>query len=45
MTLTPRLIHELVTRALAEDIGTSDLSGLAISVDVTAEARFVLRRG
>lgn len=44
MTLTSHQINEIVVRALAEDIGTGDLSGLAIPADVPAEARFVPRR-
>ncbi len=44
MELTPFLVHEIVVRALAEDIGTGDLAGLAIPPDATAEARFVPRR-
>jgi nicotinate-nucleotide pyrophosphorylase (carboxylating) len=44
MDLAPHIIHEIVARALAEDIGTGDLTSMAaVPAEVQAEAAFVLR--
>jgi nicotinate-nucleotide pyrophosphorylase (carboxylating) len=44
MDLAPHIINEIVARALAEDIGTGDLTSMAaVPAEVRAEAAFVLR--
>jgi nicotinate-nucleotide pyrophosphorylase (carboxylating) len=44
MDLAPHIINEIVARALAEDIGTGDLTSMAaVPADARAEAAFVLR--
>ncbi|WP_129629091.1 carboxylating nicotinate-nucleotide diphosphorylase [Candidatus Oscillochloris fontis] len=44
MDLAPHIVHEIVARALAEDVGTGDLTSLAaIPAAVHAGATFVLR--
>jgi nicotinate-nucleotide pyrophosphorylase (carboxylating) len=44
LDLSPELIREVVTRALAEDVGTGDLTTLAtVPAEARAEAAFVFR--
>ncbi|MEI7646009.1 MAG: carboxylating nicotinate-nucleotide diphosphorylase [Chloroflexales bacterium] len=44
MDLSPHIIHEIVARALAEDVGTGDLTSMAaVPADLRAEAAMVLR--
>ncbi len=44
MDLAPHIVHDIVARALAEDVGTGDLTSLAaVPANLRAEASFVLR--